>query len=60
MVKTLSFIAIGYVLNQSHEYWFLRNTLHFFFTKTWEFHDKVVDAIVPNNMGDLKANVFDV
>jgi len=48
------------VLNQSHAHWFLRNALHFFLTKTWEFHDKVVDVIVPNNMGDLEANVFDV
>jgi hypothetical protein len=58
MVKTLSLIAIGYMLNQSHEHWFLGNALHLFITKTWEFHDEVVDAIVPNNMGDLEANVF--
>ncbi len=46
------------MLNQSHEHWFLINALHLFITKTSESHDKVVDAIVPNNMGDLEANVF--
>ncbi len=48
------------MLNQSHEHLFLGNALHLFITKTWEFHDEVVDAIVPNNMGDLEANVFGV
>jgi hypothetical protein len=59
MVKTLSFIAIGCVLNQSHEHWFLGNSLHLFITKMRVFRDEVVDAIVPNNMGDLEANAFD-
>jgi len=61
VVKRLSFNATSYVLNQSHEHWFFRNALHLFITKAWEFHDKVVDdAIVPNNMGDLEANVLNV
>ncbi len=58
MVKTLSFIATSYMLNQSYEHWFIGNALHLFITKTWEFRDEVVDTIVLNNKGDLKANVF--
>jgi hypothetical protein len=34
--------------------------LQFIITKACEFHDDVVNLVVPNNMGDLKANVFDV
>jgi hypothetical protein len=35
------------------------DALQFIITKACEFHDDIVNLVVPNNMGDLEANVFD-
>jgi len=47
-------------LNQNYKHWPLKDALQFIITKACEFRDDVVNLVVPNNMGDLEANVFDV
>lgn len=60
IVKILSPIVISYVLNQSCKHWLLGYALNFVIAKTREFHDEVDNVVVFDNMGGLKANVFDV
>lgn len=59
VVKVLSPIVIGCVLNQNRRHWLFRDALQFVITRAHEFHDDVANLVVPNNMGDLEANVFD-
>jgi hypothetical protein len=59
VVKVLSLIVIGCVLNQSCGHWLLKDALQFVITKAHEFRDDVVNLVVLDNMGDLEANVFD-
>jgi hypothetical protein len=59
VVKILSPIVTSYVLNQSCGHYLLGDALQFILTKACEFHDDVVNLVVPNNMIHLEANVFD-
>jgi hypothetical protein len=58
VVKILSPIVTSYVSNQSCGHCLLGDALQFILTKACEFHDNVVNLVVPNNMVHLKANVF--
>jgi hypothetical protein len=57
--KVVSPIVISCVLNQSHGHWLLRDALQFGITKAHEFHDDIINLVVPNSMGDPEASVFD-
>jgi hypothetical protein len=48
-----------YDLNQNCRHWLFKDALQFIITKACEFHDDIVNLVVPKNMGDLEANVFD-
>jgi len=52
-------IVTSCVSNQSCGHWFFEDALQFVITKAHEFHDDIVNLVVPNNMGDLEASVFD-
>jgi hypothetical protein len=60
MVKILSPIVIGIVLNQSFGHGLLGEALHFVITKMHEMRDEVANVVVYDNMGDLEVNLFDV
>jgi hypothetical protein len=60
VVKVLSPIATGCVLNQSYGHWLLGDMLQFIITKTHEVRDEVGHVVNLDGTGDQKANTFDV
>jgi len=59
VVKVLSLIVTGCVLNQNCEHWLLMDALQFVIIRAHGFHDDIANLVVPDSMGDLEANVFD-
>jgi hypothetical protein len=52
VVKVLSSIMIGCVLNQSHKHWLLGDALQFIITKTHEVCDEIGHVVNLDGMGD--------
>jgi hypothetical protein len=59
VVKVLSPIVTGCVLNQNCEHWLLMDVLQFVITRAHEFHDDVANLVVLDSIVDPEANVFD-
>jgi hypothetical protein len=50
VMKVLSPIVTGCVLNQSYGHWLFEAALQFVITKAHEFCDDVVNLVVPDSM----------